>query len=99
MAVEQVTGGAGDEAGAAGLGGVQVFGRFPQVFQDMDEVDDDVDADAAGVGFGPDAVDLVVVAVDQGDPGAVVVGVAAVGLGEDLRAAATTWALPRCRQD
>jgi hypothetical protein len=49
----------------AGLGGVQVLGRFPEVFHDVDEVEDQVDPDAVGVGLGSDPVDLVVVAVDQ----------------------------------
>ena len=35
-------------------------------------------------GFGLDAVDLVVVAVDEGDPGALVVGVTSFGFVEDL---------------
>ena len=42
----------------------------------MDEVDDQVDADAAGVGLGGDPVDLVVVAVDQDDPAPLVLRVA-----------------------
>jgi len=51
---------------------------IPEVLQDVDEVDDDRDLDAADVGFGGDAVELVVVAVDQGDPAASVVRVAAL---------------------
>src|SRR5664279_6607232 len=53
-----------------------------EVFQDVDEVDDDGQVDAASRGLGFDAVDLVVVAVDERDPGTLVVGVAAVGFVE-----------------
>ncbi|WP_157751997.1 hypothetical protein [Actinoplanes derwentensis] len=58
---------------------MQVVGGFPEVFQDVDEVEDQVDPHAAGVGFGVDPVDLVVVAVDQHDPAAQVVRVALLG--------------------
>jgi hypothetical protein len=57
---------------------VQVDSGVPQVLQDMDEIDDDRDADVAVVGFGVDAVELVVVAVDQDDPAAAVLRVAAL---------------------
>jgi hypothetical protein len=49
----------------------------------VDEVDDDGDGDVAAGGLGGDPVDLVVVAVDEGDPGALALGVAAGGLVED----------------
>jgi hypothetical protein len=49
----------------------------------VDEVDHDRHVDLAGVGFGLDAVDLVVVAINERDPGATVVGVAPFGLVED----------------
>jgi hypothetical protein len=35
----------------------------------VDEVDDDGDVELTGAGFGVDPVDLMVVPVDQGDPG------------------------------
>src|SRR5450756_410122 len=57
---------------------------LPDVLENVNEVDHDGDLQGACVGLGGDPVDLVVVAVDEGDPGAVVVRVAAVGLGEDV---------------
>jgi hypothetical protein len=61
-------------------------GRFPQVFQNVDEVDHDRNVgDAAGLCFGVGAVDLVFDAVDEHDPAALVCGVAAFGLVEDGR--------------
>ena len=57
--------------------------RAPHVFQDVDQVDDDGDVDPSGAGFGLDAVDLVVVAVDQRDPVAPMVRVASFGFVED----------------
>jgi hypothetical protein len=48
----------------------------------VDDVDHDGDLDAAGVGLGVDAVELVGVAVHQHDPVSAVVGVAAGGLVE-----------------
>lgn len=60
------------------------LGRFPQVFQDVDEVDQDGDRHSALACFGGDAVDLVVVPVHEGDPGAGVARVPAPGLVEDL---------------
>jgi hypothetical protein len=48
------------------------------------EVDHDRHVHAARPGFGADPSELVVVAVDQRDPGAVLVGVATLGLVEDL---------------
>ena len=53
---------------------MQVGCGVPEVLEDVDEVDDDVHLDPVGVGFGVDAVDLVVVAVDQHDPAALVLG-------------------------
>lgn len=54
----------------------------PDVFDDVHDVQDDVDADLVAGGFGADAVDLVRVAVDEDDPNAFVGGVAGVGFGE-----------------
>ena len=71
--------GLGDEVALA----VEAPGRFPEVFQHVDEVDQDGDSDVVLVCFGPDAVDLVV-AVDERDPGALMTGVPAPGLVEDL---------------
>jgi hypothetical protein len=65
--------------------GVETPGSLPDVLDDVDEVHDDRYGDLPGVGFGVDPVDLVEVAVDQGDPGPSVVGVTAVGLGEPGR--------------
>jgi hypothetical protein len=65
--------------------GVKTPGGFPHVFQDVDEVDHDRDGEPAGAGLGADPVDLVGVAVDQGHPGALMAGVAAVGFGEPGR--------------
>jgi len=53
-----------------GLGGgvtfvVEAPGCLPEVFQHVDEVDQDGDLDATLACFGGDAVDLVVVAVDE----------------------------------
>ncbi len=63
--------------------GEEAPGRAPHVFQDVDQVDDDGDVDPSGAGFGLDAVDLVVVAVDQCDPVAPMVRVASFGFVED----------------
>ena len=49
----------------------------------MDQVDHDGDVDASGLGFGFDAVDLMVVAIDQGYPATCVCGVAPFGFVED----------------
>jgi hypothetical protein len=48
----------------------------------MDEVDHDADGDAPGGGLGADGVDLLAVAVYQGDPGPLMGRVAALGLVE-----------------
>src|ERR1035441_8606554 len=55
-------------------------GGLPQVFEHVDEVDDDRDGDAAAGGPGGDGLDLRVVAVDQDEPFALVTGVAAICL-------------------
>src|SRR5215469_15457484 len=65
-------------------GGVEAPGGFPQVFQHVDEVDQDGDGDSAGGGLGLDQADLVDVAVHQRDPGPAVAWVAAFGFVEDL---------------
>ena len=72
-----------------GLGGgvafvVEAPRGSPQVFEDVDEVDDDGNVDVSLSGFGGDAVDLVVVAVDQRDPAALVAGVASGGFVEHV---------------
>src|SRR3984885_4936006 len=73
--------GPGLDRGVAGL--VERPGGFPEVFQHVDQVDQDGQAgDAAGGGFPLDQPDLVVVPVDQGDPVPGVAGVAALGLVE-----------------
>jgi hypothetical protein len=72
-----------------GLGGGVGFGEqapggFPDVFQDMDEVDHDGDLGVVGSGLGVGALDLVGVAINQDDPAAVVLRVTAGSLVEDL---------------
>jgi hypothetical protein len=62
--------------------GVEAPGGLPEVFQDVDEVDHDGHGALAGSGLGPDAVDLVLVSVDQGDSGPRSAGVTPVGFGE-----------------
>ena len=77
----------------AGLGGDPFFGGglalveegpggLPQVFEHVDEVDDDRDGDAAAAGLGGHGLDLGVVAVDEDGPFALVLRVAAFGLVE-----------------
>ncbi len=51
----------------------------------MDEVDDHAHVEVAGVCFGFDPGDLVVIAVHERDPVVLVVGIAALSLVEDLR--------------
>src|SRR6266542_2533643 len=75
--------------GDPGFGGrvavvVEAPGGFPEVFQDVDEVDQDVDRHPAAGGFGLDQLELVAGAVDQHDPGATVGRVTLGGLVEDL---------------
>ena len=65
-------------------GRVEAPGGLPQVFQHVDEVDHDGQGDAPRGGGGLEQAELVVVPVDQRDPGPQMTGVAAVGLGEDL---------------
>src|ERR1022692_1389863 len=57
-------------------------GGAPQVFQDVNEVNQDRDLGAAAGGFGFDGLDLLLIAVDERDPGPLAGGVAAVRLGE-----------------
>ena len=59
--------------------GVQAAGGVPQVLQDVHEVDHDRDLDGAFAGLELDPLDLVVGAVHERDPGAAVLGVAALG--------------------
>ena len=77
----------------AGLGGDPFFGGglalveegpggLPQVFEDVDEVDDDRGGDAAAAGLGGHGLDLGVVAVDEDGPFALVLRVAAFCLVE-----------------
>src|SRR5262249_36259319 len=51
-------------------GRVEAPGGLPQVFQHVDEVDHDGQGDAAGGRLSLEQAELVVVPVDQGDPGA-----------------------------
>ena len=53
--------------------------RLSEILQDVDEVDDDRHGHLAGLCTGMDPLDLVVVAVHERDPAALVVGVARVG--------------------
>ena len=57
-------------------------GGLPQVFQHVDEVDDDRDRDAAPGCLGGDGLDLGAVAVHEDDPVALAAGVAAVRFAE-----------------
>src|SRR5512146_1147589 len=68
-------------AGIAGRGEGQ--GGFPQVPDDVDEVDEDGDVLAPGGGFGLEALDLVGIAVGQDEPVPFPGGIAAVRLGHD----------------
>ena len=67
-------------------GGVAFFveapDRFPDVFDDVDEVDEDCHRHGAGGGLPGDPVDLVVVPVDERDPGSLVAWVAPSGFVE-----------------
>ena len=63
-------------------GGMQAPRRLPDVFQHVDEVDHDVDGDAAAGGLGADQVELVLGAVDQDHPGPPAGRVAGLGLAE-----------------
>jgi len=57
-------------------------GGFPDVFEHVDQVDHDVDGDAAPLGFGADQIQLVLGAVDQDHPRPLVVRVAGVSFAE-----------------
>ncbi|MFD5655029.1 hypothetical protein [Streptomyces sp. NPDC127039] len=57
-----------------------VRGR-PDLFGDVDEIDQEMDRHASADGLGPDDVELVTDAVDQDDPVAQVVRVAGTGPG------------------
>ena len=82
-AVQDLAGLGGDPFLGGGLALVEEGpGGLPQVFQHVDEVDDDRDGDAAAGRLGGDGLDLGVVAVDQDGPVALVAGVAAFGLVE-----------------
>ena len=74
--------------GGGGAFPVEAPGGLPEGFEDVHEVDEDRHRHVAGGGFLADPVDLVVVAIDQGNPGSVPVGVAPVGFvehpGDDL---------------
>lgn len=63
---------------------VKAPGGLPQVLEHVHEVDDDRDRCVATLRFGLDPVDLVVVAIDKRDPVARMVGIAPLGLVEDL---------------
>ena len=83
LAVQDLAGLVSDPFLGGGLALVEEGpGGLPQVFEHVDEVDDDRDGDAAGRGLGGDGLDLGVVAVDQDDPFALVAGVAAFRLVE-----------------
>jgi hypothetical protein len=83
-AVQDVQALGGDPVlGGRVAGGVEAPGGFPQVFQHVDEIDQDRHADIPVGGLGADEVDLVSVPVGQCDPGPGVSGVAALGLAED----------------
>ena len=76
---------------AGSRGGVEAPGCLPQVFQHVNEVDHDGQRDPPARGLCLEQAELVVVPVDQGDPGPSKAGVAAVGLGEDLPAVTSGW--------
>src|ERR1035437_4759040 len=81
VAVQDLAGLGGDPFLGGGLALVEKRpGGLPAVFQDVDEVDDDRDGDAAAGGLGGYGLDLGVVPVDQDDPFPLVTGVAALGL-------------------
>src|SRR5215471_6391888 len=68
--------------GCGVAGRVQGPRGLPQVLKDVDEVDHDVDGGVAPLGFGAYQVELVLGAVNQDDPGALVGRVAGLGLVE-----------------
>ena len=84
LTVQDCEGFVGDPSFGGGVAfGDERLGRGPEVLQYVDEVADDRDLYAAGCGLSLDAVDLVRGAVDEGDPGALAGGVAALRLVED----------------
>lgn len=63
--------------------GVEAPRRAPQVLEDVDEVDEDRKCDPAGLRFGVETVDLVVVPVHQRHPAARMGRVTPFGFGEE----------------
>ncbi|WP_425824792.1 hypothetical protein [Streptomyces fractus] len=63
---------------------VEAPARRPQIFEDVNDIDDDVHVDVAETGFGLDQVELMLGAVDQDHPVPAVVPVARLGVVEDL---------------
>src|SRR6266568_4922122 len=83
VAVQDLAGLAGDPFLGGGLAFAEEGpGGLPQVFQDVDEVDDDRDRDAAGGGLRGDGLDLGAVAVHEHGPFPAMTWVAALGLVE-----------------
>ena len=83
LAVQDLAGLVSDPFLGGGLALVEEGpGGLPQVFEHVDEVDDDRDGDAAAGGLGGDGLDLGVVAVDQDRPFPLVLRVTAFGLVE-----------------
>ncbi len=58
------------------------MGGGPQIFGDVDEVDQDVGPDVPAGGFCPDQVELMADSVDEDQPGPVMPEVAVACLGE-----------------
>ena len=83
LALEDFHGLGGDPGLGVGIAFIEERpGGFPCVFQDVDEVADHGDGDAAAGSLGGDRLDLLPVAAHQGDPGTAVHGVAALRLAE-----------------
>jgi len=83
FAVEDLGGLGGDPGLGVRVAGLEETpGRFPAIFQHVDEVDQDGDRHAAAGRFGFDGLDLGAVPVDQGYPGALAGRVAALRLSE-----------------
>ncbi|MFJ7949575.1 SDR family oxidoreductase [Streptomyces sp. NPDC096354] len=82
---QDLPGGVGNPPGAGELGGVKLLLGPPQEFDHVHDIDDPVDVDTAGGCFPPDALELVVGAVDQDDPAAPAFGVALLGVVEHGR--------------
>src|SRR4029453_13194407 len=86
VAGKEPQGVAGDPGFGGRVGvGVETPGGLPQVLQDVDEVDQDLQDDAAACCFGLDQVELVAGGVDKHNPGRPGGGVALVGLVEARR--------------